>query len=717
MAIVYEIWRIRWVLQHFKKTTTISLRSLATWSRRIPVEDQSMANRRDKLFFRAKDMLRKAKKSKNGYHPTILSRWTAQASYRRSLVEHNIGEKNDARPPCFGKSRLHSYESWTDTNFKALDSPDNHWWTSTTSTTTPRLCFSKKRMSATTRRVYGGNEAVLQTSSSEQTNASKSESAIRRKWRPWSRCWSENKMEMVQRAARKPAAYYVFVVLVMAEFLTTKLEFMVVAFFKAWRKAVSDNLFIFEHAVSDCRNVVPTIRTCCVHHEHYSLLASTNMQCVLVAQELNGSGLQRHHRAHEKSLSSGQPCHLLAGLYLTFSLPVHHNTKHHLDSTTFSKTILYTEHLFQNLFSRQAALTNRSRTSITRVAETRATPLPHNCKPNGSWDPIAEKMLENFQRSGHSIFRCTSALERGHLKSKGGGRTTIQFTVSDDNVQLLLKFVISVNQLNLYQAEAHLIRELPVDQRAPGKPVALGQMEQEIITQPPLAEVQARDERQWDLLQDYEQRFEKTTRRPEVIQIVLRSRFEFGRSWTIILSSSVTEWSEESFFMQRTHVTSRCTGNLCKRVDRRRCTIRPCLGHKFGRNMGDTALKLKFHLYSKIKPLHGLELWTVLKNTSQKQCRSKRKKLLRGNPLQSRNQHWNRHQQLSETLFRWDRENGTTLKNKDPRNLITSICRNSWLNYFDARKLIERMPEFFMIELLMNARKCYQMIQDIGQTK
>ena len=74
--------------------------------------------------------------------------------------------------------------------------------------------------------------------------------------------------------------------------------------------------------------------------------------------------------------SSGPPSHLPAGLYHIFSLPVHHNTKHNLDSTTFSKTTLYTEHLFQDPHSQQPALTNRSRTSIARVAETRATPLP-----------------------------------------------------------------------------------------------------------------------------------------------------------------------------------------------------------------------------------------------------------------------------------------------------------------------------------------------------
>ena len=85
-----------------------------------------------------------------------------------------------------------------------------------------------------------------------------------------------------------------------------------------------------------------------------------------------------------------------------------------------------------------------------------------------AWNRTAEKMLQNFKDSGHPIFRCTSALERGQLRSKGGGRTTIHFTASDDNVQLLLRMVISVNQLSLYGAVADLITELPDDQRSPG---------------------------------------------------------------------------------------------------------------------------------------------------------------------------------------------------------------------------------------------------------
>ena len=70
--------------------------------------------------------------------------------------------------------------------------------------------------------------------------------------------------------------------------------------------------------------------------------------------------------------------------------------------------------------------------------------------------------------------------------------------------------LISVNQLSLYGAVADMIEESPVGQRAQGEPVASGQLDkQKNLTQPPLAEMQANEERQGNLLQEYEERFEK----------------------------------------------------------------------------------------------------------------------------------------------------------------------------------------------------------------
>ena len=41
----------------------------------------------------------------------------------------------------------------------------------------------------------------------------------------------------------------------------------------------------------------------------------------------------------------------------------------------------------------------------------------------GEWDRMAEKMMLEFGESGHPVFRATSPLSRGQLKSKGGGKT------------------------------------------------------------------------------------------------------------------------------------------------------------------------------------------------------------------------------------------------------------------------------------------------------
>ena len=62
----------------------------------------------------------------------------------------------------------------------------------------------------------------------------------------------------------------------------------------------------------------------------------------------------------------------------------------------------------------------------------------YDCKSDGSWDRTAEKVRQNFAGSGHPKIRCTSALERGQLRSKDGGKTTIHFNGSTENIELLL---------------------------------------------------------------------------------------------------------------------------------------------------------------------------------------------------------------------------------------------------------------------------------------
>ena len=79
-------------------------------------------------------------------------------------------------------------------------------------------------------------------------------------------------------------------------------------------------------------------------------------------------------------------------------------------------------------------------------------------KPDGSWDRIAENMMRNFSDSGHPIFRASSAFERGGLRSKEKGKKSIHFTGSDEDIELLLRTVISANQLSIYGAIARVFR-------------------------------------------------------------------------------------------------------------------------------------------------------------------------------------------------------------------------------------------------------------------
>ena len=76
------------------------------------------------------------------------------------------------------------------------------------------------------------------------------------------------------------------------------------------------------------------------------------------------------------------------------------------------------------------------------------------------------------------------------------------------------------------------------------------------------------------------------------------------QSWTILLCRSVTKKRKNQSSI---HVTSRSRRNSSQRVDPKQCTTWPSLGHK---SLQDTrkVLKLKFHLYSKIKAhLQGCE--------------------------------------------------------------------------------------------------------------
>ena len=93
--------------------------------------------------------------------------------------------------------------------------------------------------------------------------------------------------------------------------------------------------------------------------------------------------------------------------------------------------------------------------------------------PQGAWDHIAEDMLLEFAESGHPIFRATTPLSRGKLKSKGRGKLSIHFTADQDTVDTIYRIILSVIQLSVYGAVAAICEEFEDHQDRSGEPVIL----------------------------------------------------------------------------------------------------------------------------------------------------------------------------------------------------------------------------------------------------
>ena len=79
--------------------------------------------------------------------------------------------------------------------------------------------------------------------------------------------------------------------------------------------------------------------------------------------------------------------------------------------------------------------------------------------PQGICDHIAEKMLVEFAESGCPIFRATTPLSRGNLKSNGHGNLSIQFTADNPTIETIFRIIVFANQLSLFGAVANMCEE------------------------------------------------------------------------------------------------------------------------------------------------------------------------------------------------------------------------------------------------------------------
>ena len=63
-------------------------------------------------------------------------------------------------------------------------------------------------------------------------------------------------------------------------------------------------------------------------------------------------------------------------------------------------------------------------------------------------------MLIEFAESGCPIFRATTPLSRGQLKSKGHGKLSIHYAADQETIDTIFRIIVSANQLSLHGAVA-----------------------------------------------------------------------------------------------------------------------------------------------------------------------------------------------------------------------------------------------------------------------
>ena len=131
---------------------------------------------RQRVYYTAKQMLKKARQKKHGNHPTILSRWYASESYRDSLSAIGWKEKDLMLYDRIALEK-HVYVATKAENSKleALDSRVRCRRTSATTQSTTRLCSSEKRMQTIARRAPGTSREPTGRMNSTPTNTARTE--------------------------------------------------------------------------------------------------------------------------------------------------------------------------------------------------------------------------------------------------------------------------------------------------------------------------------------------------------------------------------------------------------------------------------------------------------------------------------------------------------------------------------------------------------------
>ena len=146
--------------------------------------------------------------------------------------------------------------------------------------------------------------------------------------------------------------------------------------------------------------------------------------------------------------------------------------------------------------------------------------------PQGAWDQIADEMLVEFAESGCPIFRATTPLSTGKLKSKGHGKLSIHFTADYSTIETIFRIIVSANQFSLYGAFTNMCEECEsLHDRSGQLDMVMGQsiVLSEIKTEAPLENDDPANQN--FLLQRYEERIKSFSQTDKVSKFCMDAGF------------------------------------------------------------------------------------------------------------------------------------------------------------------------------------------------
>ena len=130
--------------------------------------------------------------------------------------------------------------------------------------------------------------------------------------------------------------------------------------------------------------------------------------------------------------------------------------------------------------------------------------------------------------STHPVFRSTSPLSRGVLKSEGGGKLSTHYCADPGTIETVFRTIISVNQLSLYGVVAEICEEYKACHVRTERLALAGQSDPLFVPTSSLMKTPTPsidDPAQEDLLQKFQERVERLSQQNRVIKICTDAGF------------------------------------------------------------------------------------------------------------------------------------------------------------------------------------------------